>query len=240
MYQAGVMFLSEYVMDAIANGREGGRIGNRHPYRAPQGCYPAVGKDQWITLSVGSDAEWQALCGLMGREELAHDPRFADALARRRNHDEIDEIIKEWTVTGDKYDLMHLLQGVGIPSGPVLTGRDIHFDPHYQSRGFLERVDFPKERKVGTRPLMGRPYRYSNTPLAIRGPGPTFGQDNETLLRDLLGLDDSTYQGLVQDTIITTKPTSGEASPQMEPRRAVEMGLLADYDPDYRERLGLE
>ena len=73
-----------------------------------------------------------------------------------------------------------------------------------------------------------------------RGPGPTFGQDNETLLRDLLGLDDATYQGLVQDTITTTKPTSGEASPQMEPSRAVEMGLLAAYEPDYRERLGLE
>ena len=42
MYQAGVMFLSEYLMDATVNGHEGGRIGNRHPYRAPQGCYPAA------------------------------------------------------------------------------------------------------------------------------------------------------------------------------------------------------
>ena len=239
MYQAGVMFLSEYVMDAIANGREGGRIGNRHPYRAPQGCYPAQGKDQWITLSVGSDAEWQSLCALMGKEELAHDSRFADVLSRQLNHDEIDEIIKEWTAGHDKYDLMHRLQGAGIPSGPVLTGRDIHFDPHYQSRGFLERVQFPKERGIGNRPLMGRPYKFSGTPLAIRGPGPTFGQDNRALLQDLLGLDDATYHGLVQDTIITTTPNSGEAAPQMEPRQAVEMGLLADWDPDYRERLGL-
>ena len=41
MYQAGVMFLSEYIMDAQVNGRDGTRIGNRHPQRAPQGCYPA-------------------------------------------------------------------------------------------------------------------------------------------------------------------------------------------------------
>ena len=179
MYQAGVMFLSEYLMDAMVNGREGGRIGNRHPYRAPQGCYPALGQDQWITLSVGSDEEWQSLCGLMGQEGLADDDRFADVLSRRNNHDVLDEIISAWTATVDKYDLMHQIQGVGIPSGPVLTGRDIHFDPHYQHRGFLEKVEFPEERKVGNRFLMGRPYKYSNTPLSIRGPGPKFGQDNE-------------------------------------------------------------
>lgn len=240
MYQAGVMFLSEYVTDAIANRREGGRIGNRHPYRAPQGCYPAQGKDQWITLSVGSDAEWQSLCDLMGRAELAGDPRFADTPARHRNHDAIDAIIAEWTAGGDKYDLMHRLQGAGIPAGPVLTGRDIHFDPHYRSRGFLERVSFPEARAVGVRPLMGRPYKYSHTPLSIRGPGPTFGQDNETLLRDLLGLDAAAYQQLAQDAIVATTPTTGEAAPQMEPGRAVAMGLLADYDPDYRQRLGLD
>ena len=40
MYQAGVMFLSEYLMDAIVNGREGARIGNRHPSRAPQAPTP--------------------------------------------------------------------------------------------------------------------------------------------------------------------------------------------------------
>ena len=43
----------------------------------------------------------------------------------------------------------------------------------------------------------------------------------------------------MDDTIITTTPTSGEASPQMEPTRAVELGLLAEYDPDYRQNLGL-
>ena len=239
MYQAGVMFLSEYLMDATVNGREGGRIGNRHPYRAPQGCYPASGKDQWITLSVGSDEEWGSLCQLMGRAELADDPSFVNILARRKNHDAIDEILAAWTATLDKYDLMHRLQGVGIPAGPVLTGRDIHFDPHYRHRNFLERVEFPEERQVGPRYLMGRPYKYSNTPLSVRGPGPTFGQDNELLLRELLGLDAGAYQGLLDNAIISTTPTSGEASPQMEPNRALELGLLAEYDPDYRQRLGL-
>ena len=239
MYQSGVMLVSEYVMDAIANGREGGRIGNRHPYRAPQGCYPAQGQDQWITLSVGSDPQWEALCRLMDREELAADPQFADVLSRQRNHDRIDEIVSAWTAGHDKYELMHRLQGVGIPAGPVLTGKDVHFDPHYRSRGFLERVTYPEKRGIGTRPFMGRPYKFSGSPLQIRCPAPAFGQDNAPVLQGLLGMDEATYQRLVQDSVVGTVPTSGEPAPKVPQDQAVASGLLAEWDPDYRERLGL-
>ncbi len=239
MYQAGVLFTSEYIMDAIANGREGGRIGNRHPSRAPQGCYRALGQDQWITLSVGDDEQWHALCGLMGRPDLMQDPRFAGILARQRNHDELDEIITTWTSGVDMYQLMHLMQAQGIPSGPVLTGKDVHFDPHYQSRGFLERVTYPSERGMGTRPFIGRAFKFSKSPLKIHGPSPTFGQHNDSLLRDLLGLDEGTYQELVQDAVIATVPSTGDPSTQIPPEQALERGLIAGWDPDYKERLGI-
>lgn len=239
MYQAGVLFTSEYIMDAIANGREGGRIGNRHPYRAPQGCYPAQGDDQWIVLSVGSDAQWQDLCRLMGREEVARDPDFSDTLSRQRNHDRIDQVITAWTQGQDKYELMHRLQANGIAAGPVLTGKDVHFDPQYQSRGFLERVTYPPERGVGTRPFIGRPFKFSRSPLRIHGPSPTFGQDNELLLRGLLGINGAAYEALVQDTVIASVPLSGDPSPHLPPEQAVERGLLAGWDPDYRERLDI-
>jgi crotonobetainyl-CoA:carnitine CoA-transferase CaiB-like acyl-CoA transferase len=239
MYQAGVMFISEYIMDAIANGREGGRIGNRHPYRAPQGCYPARGHDQWITLSVADDQEWQSLCILMGREELARDSRYADLLSRQQNHDQIDGIISSWTRERDRYELMHLLQGAGIAAGPVLNGQDVHLDPHYQSRNFLERVEFPPERQMGARVLMGRPFKFSNTPMKIRWPAPEFGEGNAHFLKGLLGVDEKTYQQLVQDAIIASVPTSGEPAPAPDPREALARGQIADWDPDYRQRLGL-
>ena len=239
MYQAGVLFTSEYIMDAIANGREGGRIGNRHQTRAPQGCYRALGEDQWITLSVGDDEQWRSLCRLLGQQDLAQDQRFVDILARQRNHDELDEIITNWTSTVDKYELMHLMQRQSIPSGPVLTGKDVHFDPHYKSRGFLERVTYPPERDMGTRPFIGRPYKFSKSPLKVQGPSPTFGQHNETLLQDLLGVDDGAYRELVQDAVIATVPTTGEPSPKIHPEQALERGLIAAWDSDYKEQLGI-
>ncbi len=231
--------LSDYLMDAISNKREGERIGNRHPYRAPQGCYRALGEDQWITLSVGDDEGWAGMCELMGRPELASDPDFADLLSRQRNHDQIDEIIMAWTSGVDRYELMHALQGVGVPAGPVLNSKDIHFDPQFKSRGFLERVDYPKERKMGSRLFIGRPWKFSNSPLAIQGPSPTFGQHNEDVLQDLLGLDAESYQGLVDDAVVATVPTTGEATPRVPETESLERGLLAGWDPDYLQKLGL-
>ncbi len=239
MYQAGVMFLSEYLMDAVANGREGERIGNRHPYRAPQGAYPAAGDDEWITLSVADDDQWRALCRLMERDDLAADQGFATLRSRQERHDEIDGAIAGWTCRHDKYDLMHRLQAAGIASGPVLSGKDVHFDPHYRSRNFLERVEYPEESGLGTRILMGRPYQMSKTDLQIRGPAPKFGQSNRPLLEGLLGKPESLVSQWADDTIITTVPTNGEPSPTLDPQELVERRQLAEWDPDYRERLGI-
>ena len=239
MYQAGVMFLSEYLMDAIVNGREGARIGNRHPSRAPQGAYPAAGNDQWLALSIADTRQWQTLCRLLERGEWAADARLNTLAGRQERHDEIDEAIAQWTRPQDKYDLMHLLQAHGIAAGPVLSGKEVHFDPQYRSRNFLERVEYPPERGIGARFLMGRPYRMSQTPLAIRGPAPAFGQHNRALLEGLLGHPPSVVSRWSDDGLIATVPTSGEASPVLDPQELVARGQLAEWDPDYKERLGI-
>ena len=239
MYQAGVMFLSEYLMDAIVNGREGERIGNRHPHRAPQGAYPAAGEDEWIALSVADNDQWRSLCRLMERAELAGDERLSSVQGRQTRHDEIDAAISEWTRLHDKYDLMHRMQAVGIASGPVLSGKDVHFDPHYRSRNFLERVQYPEDSGMGERIIMGRPYKLSKTPLEIRGPAPQFGQDNVNLLESLLGKPSQQVSAWADETVITDVPTSGEPSPTLDPQELVERGQLAEWDPDYRKRLGI-
>lgn len=239
MYQAGVMFLSEYLMDAMVNGREGERIGNRHPYRAPQGAYPSAGDDQWLTLSVADDAQWQTLCRLMERDDLAGEAGLKTLSGRQQRHDEIDAAIGEWTRQQDKYDLMHSLQEQGITAGPVLSGKEVHFDPHYRSRNFLERVEYPEERSMGTRIIMGRPYRLSKTPLEVRGPAPRFGQDNVDLLEALLGKPAEQVARWADDSVITMVPIDGEPSPALDPQELVERKQLAEWDPDYRQRLGI-
>ena len=239
MYQAGAMAISEYILDYTVNGRPGQRTGNRHPFRAPQGCYRATGADEWVTLSVGSDDQWQALCEMMGQPGLAQNPRFDGVLARVQNHDELDFILNQWTSVYDKYKLMEMLQSAGIPAGPVLNNKETHLDPHLKAREFLEYVSFPRERDIGTRPFIGRPYKFSKSPLKIRGPAPTLGQHNGPVLMELLGVSEEEYLAMEQQAIIGKIPITDEPVFPTPISKQVQEGRLGGWDPDYRGLLGI-
>ncbi len=240
MYQLGCYNVSEYVLDALANGAPGARIGNRHRQFAPQGCYRCAGTDAWCALSIRDDQEWVALCGVIGQPELAHDQRFASEVARRAHHDAIDAIITRWTMTVNKIVAMQRLQAAGIAAGAVLDGRDLHFDPQLKARGLVEMVDFPEERGMGPRrPLLGRPWKFSAMPLSIKGPAPAYGQHNGDVLREILGYDDSRCAALAHAGITVDKPLQPREVPNMSMDKRVEIGRLAYWDADYKQKLGI-
>ncbi len=239
MYQMGVYCTSEYILDWLANGRRGGRIGNRHPWRVPQGCYPCAGKDQWCVISVGDDEEWMALCMVMGRLELAEDPRFASGVDRKRHHDELDDIIRTWTGGLDKFQVMERLQQAGVPAGPVYNGRDINLDPHRWARGFLQKINFPEDRNLGTRVFMGLPWQLSKTPVSIRRPAPTVGQDNASILGELLCLSNEKTAELKEAQIIADRPINARKLSPLNLEKQVRLGLLAEYDREYKAKLGI-
>ncbi len=239
MYQLGCAMLSEYVLDWEANGRLGGRIGNRHPWLAPQGCYRCAGKDDWCVVSVHDDDEWAALCRVIGQPDLAGDPRFAANEARMQNHDAIDSIISAWTGGMSKFDAMDTLQAAGVRAGAVFDARDMHLDRHAQARGMLEKVRFPAERKMGERVMIGRPWRLSRLPLSIQGPGPRLGEHNREVIQGMLGYDDARYAELEQTGIIGTRPTGNRPIVRLPMDERVRRGRLASWDPDYKSRLGI-
>ncbi|MBM3342389.1 MAG: CoA transferase [Betaproteobacteria bacterium] len=240
MYQLGCYNVSEFVLDQVANGARGERIGNRHRQYAPQGCYRCAGKDQWCAISVRDDEQWRALCGVIGQAALAADPRFATAAGRHTHHDAIDDIITQWTATVSKIEAMQRLQAAGVPAGAVLDGRDLHFDPQLQSRGLVEMVDYPPQRGMGPRrPLLGRPWKFSAAPLSIKGPAPAYGEHNREVLRGVLGYDETRCEALYGAGIIVDKPVKPRDFPMMSMDKRVEIGRLAYWDADYRARLGI-
>lgn len=241
MYQLGCFGVSEYVLDYIANAAPGERLGNRHRQFAPQGCYRCAGTDAWCTLSVRDDTEWGALCAVIGRPELARDPRYATAAARRAQHDEIDAVIGGWTANLTKIEAMERLQAAGVPAGAVLDGRDLNFDPQIKHRGLLERVEFPPERKMGShRQVIGRPWHFSKENLRIRAPAPTFGQHNRHVLRDIIGYDDERIAALERDELIADQPKKVRETLALTTDEQVKIGRLAYRDEAYRKRLGME
>lgn len=146
-------------------------LGNRHPRWAPQGCYPAAGEDQWLTLSVRSEAEWQALARRLGAPELASDPRYASAQQRQQNHAELDARIADWSRGRDAGASAALLNADGIAAAPVASVADLASDPQLRARGWFLTLD------QGLR-LPGLPFRLARGGGAVPSRGPDLGEAN--------------------------------------------------------------
>jgi crotonobetainyl-CoA:carnitine CoA-transferase CaiB-like acyl-CoA transferase len=90
-----------------------------------------------------------------------------------------------------------------VAAGPVLTYAEILSDPHIEERGFFETITRPV---TGTHPYPGFPAKLSETPVTIRRPAPTLGQDNEYVLTKLLGMTEEEIKKLADEEIIGTEP----------------------------------
>ena len=191
--QAMLPYLGEALVDYSMNSRIQSSLANAHYSKAPQGCYPCAGGDAWITISVDSDAHWQALCDLIDSPALSNDSRFNTVLGRWRCQEEIDAQIARWTRDKDAYSLMAQLQRSGIPSGPVNKESHLLADPHLAHSGFFQTLDHSETGVYRYPGPMWRSRSYSNQ---LRTPPCSLGEHNPYVYRDLLGYNDARYSEL--------------------------------------------
>ena len=235
MYQTGTTVIGAGMLDFAFNGRRTQRIGNRHPVWSPQGVYPCQDHDQWVAVAVRNQVDWLALCQAIGEPEIAADSRFADPIDRHRHQDDLDEVIASWTSKRTSYQVMHSLQGAGVPAGAVLTAKQALSDPQFLARGFFETVHNPPE--VGLRPkgYVGRGWKFSKSEVEIRGPAPRLGEANDYILGELLGIDSDRVKALAEDWTIGNRPEGGRAPGSVPLDEQVGLGWIAGYDIDYLE-----
>ena len=201
--EAAISFIGDHVVDYTMTGRVPQRQGNRDRWMAPHGNYRCKGEDSWVAISVRSDAEWQRLCILMGRQELAEDARFLKTEERLANADALDRLVEDWTLDKEAYPIMELLQGQGIPCAPVLKASEVLDSPQLQARGFFETVHHPE---AGTHQMPGMPWRLSRTPGSIRLPAPCLGEHSRRVLMEHLGLTETDLADLEQRGITGQDP----------------------------------
>ncbi len=202
-WETMVGLIGECVVAYGMNGRLPQPMGNRHSSMAPHGCYRCEGDDQWVTIAVGDDEQFAALCQAMGRPELAADPRFADVVSRYRNQETLDAIVGEWTRRRMPQAAAEALQAAGVAAGPVLGVPALFDDPHLRARGFWESVAHPE---AGTWDVDGVPWCLSRSPAHIRLPAPRLGEHNDYVLRGLLGLSEEEVRELATAGVIGDGP----------------------------------
>ncbi len=174
-----------FILEQSVSGAVSPREGNRHPLHAPHGCYRCAGEDEWFVLSVTDDAQWQALCRVLGREDLAAEARFANASGRRTEHDRIDAAITAWSVDRTAEEAMRALQHDGIPAGVVRPMAQVLQDSHLRARGFWAEVE---RAYVGRYLASTALFRTGSDPMPIRNVAPTLGQHTGQVLTRVLGL----------------------------------------------------
>ncbi|HEX6512194.1 MAG TPA: CoA transferase [Chloroflexota bacterium] len=141
--EATAYILGVSLLEAAVNSREPHPIGNDWPYAAPHNCYPCLGEDRWCVIAVETDEQWRTVAGILGRPELAEDPRYATLPARRRHLAELDALVSAWTREREAHAIMHQLQQAGVPAGVVQSGEDLFHDLHLRERGFISGIEHP-------------------------------------------------------------------------------------------------
>ena len=198
MIDAQLSQLPDPIIDASMNGRRPQAMGNLHPTMAPHGCYPCLGDDRWLAITVATDDQWCSLCQVVRKQEYASDERYSDGLARHRHREEIDELIAAWTRDKDAFELQRTLQAVGVPAAVEMRPEDIYNDPHLKERdAFIS----PKHPEAGSYPMAGLTWNFSRSAKRIEPP-PLLGEDNDDVLRGLLGLSDDEIASLEAASVL--------------------------------------
>jgi crotonobetainyl-CoA:carnitine CoA-transferase CaiB-like acyl-CoA transferase len=156
-------------------GRTPVRPGNADLAMAPHGVYATGRPDRWLTIAVRDDAEWQALAGVLGQDNV--EPRYATAAQRLRHHDELDRLLAQWLAGCDADETAARLQQAGVCAHVSWNMQDVASDPHLRARGALTEVSAPD---IPPRLAVGAPARFGRTSdVGIRRLTPTLGQDED-------------------------------------------------------------
>ncbi|MEM7405144.1 MAG: CoA transferase [Pseudomonadota bacterium] len=161
------------------------RRGNRHPTRGPGPYNVYACRDGHVAVICVRDVHWENMVELMGRPELATDPRFATAKARSENDDALDAEVAAWTKQWNKADLAEALKGARVPAAPVRDLVEVTRDEHMHGRGMLHDIAHPT---LGDVVLPASPLRFSDTPSPEVSVEPALGEHTDEVLSDWLAL----------------------------------------------------
>ena len=158
------------------------RQGNRSPRTSPRNAYETA-DGRWVAISGGTQQIADRVMAAVDRPELASDPRFSSAAARRENADELDALVADWIRARPLQDVLERFESVQAPIAPVYDASQILEDPHYRARESFVRLPDPD---LGEITIPGIVARLSRTPGAIRWTGPAaIGADTDAVLAEI-------------------------------------------------------
>ncbi len=183
------------------------RSGRFHP-EGGGGAY-RYRDDEWIYL-IAPDHRWAGRARALDAPEWLEDPRFKTRHDRRINGEVLAAAIEQkLSRFPSRAAAVAALERERVPVAPILTLNEAMAHPHLRQRGTLRRVT---DRFLGEFDIPARPVKLSAWPPKVELKAPLLGEDNESVLRDLLILSDEEIASLYREGVLVRDPNLGQHS----------------------------
>lgn len=171
LFECTLSWLANRAQEYLVSGEDTGRLGNAHPSIVPYQTFDAA--DKPIALAVGNDAQFRKLCGVLGREDLAADERYATNPTRVENRRALVAELQKAFSRRSAEEWIAKIRDAGVPCGPVNSLADVFADPHVAGSGILQTAEHPA---AGPLKLLASPVLVDDEHPPVRLPPPALGQ----------------------------------------------------------------
>jgi crotonobetainyl-CoA:carnitine CoA-transferase CaiB-like acyl-CoA transferase len=196
MLDCAMSLLDAFFAQSQFTGVEPSSMGNRRANYAPVNAFKAKNGSVYIAASL--QKHWEALTKLMGREDLYHNPLYADSNTRKEHEEELEALVEEWTMRFESAELIEKLEQSDIPCAPVQTINQVRNDPHVKARNSVLEFDYPG---LGSYPVPAAVPRFSTMEVQTRR-APLLGEHNEEVFGGMLGCTHEELKQMKEKNII--------------------------------------
>ncbi|WP_194725149.1 CaiB/BaiF CoA transferase family protein [Noviherbaspirillum malthae] len=170
-------------MNHFMSGKIPQRMGNMHPNMVPYQVFRC--KEGEVIVAVGNDSQYASFCEVIGRRDLAGDPRFLTVGLRNVNRDALIPQIAETMLTCTMKEWVQRMEAANVPCGPINNMQQVFEDPQVRHRQM--KLSLPHS-VGGDIPSLANPIRFSDTPIRYRHAAPTLGEHTDEVLSGRLGM----------------------------------------------------
>ena len=181
LYESVFNLMESLVPEYDLMGHVRTRTGGALPGISPSNTYPSS-DGRHVVIAGNSDAIFKRLMLVIGRPDLADDPALASNDGRVRSNALLDAAIAAWTSERTMDEILARLDAADVPAGRIYSVADIVDDPHYAARDMILPTELPGDVTVK---MPGIAPKLSDTPGAVKWPGPTLGQHTDEVLAGL-------------------------------------------------------
>lgn len=182
LFDSQVAMLANIASNYLVSGNLPKRYGNAHANIVPYQSFQA--SDAWFVLAVGNDRQFEKLCEVISKREVASDVRFRLNAERVKHREELIPILKPVFLTKTSGEWLSMLENAGIPCGPINSLDKVFSMPQVEARQMLIHIEHPEIEDLR---LVGSPLKFSDTPVDFRLPPPRLGEHTEEVLKELFG-----------------------------------------------------